>query len=649
MLQRLIRSLFDGRRARRIDGLLERGLKAQQQNDMPAAIGHYRAAMAVAPGNPDILCLLGNALQAAGHADEAREMLRAAVAAAPASRDAWFLLAGALPLPACRDEVIHALRRTLTLGGDNAQFRLNYRLAQLLRDGNEYDAAISHFAAALEVHGDTRELDVNAQLANVLHARGRVDEARRHYAQAWEMNRADVMRLKRVTILPPVPQSAAHIVQVRAQLAQEVEALLAQDLRLGQPENDIGHTDFYLAYHGLDDRPLKELLARMYLHAYPSLRFVSPHLAEVVARRTGKLRIGIVSSYLRTHTIGRLMLDVFRHLRRDMFDVTAFVFSPAEDEIAREIHQLSDKVVILDRVLDDARQRVAGEKPDLLLYCDIGMEPFTYFMAFARLAPVQCVTWGHPVTTGLPEMDYFVSSALAEPADAAAHYSEKLECLPESCAFACYSRPAIPEPPADRAQFGFAADAHVYLCPQTLFKLHPDFDALIGGILRGDPAALLVVIDHPPHLHAQLVARWARTLGDVVPRIRFAPFYSHGEFLRLLDLADVILDPPHFGGGNSSLEAMAVGTPVVTLPGAFARSRFTLANYRRMGVLDCVASSAQEYVDIAVRLGTDPAYRSLVKARIVGASHRLYDDVGAVRELERFFVEAVGRARNLQE
>lgn len=97
-----------------------------------------------------------------------------------------------------------------------------------------------------------------------------------------------------MTLIPPVPRSREDIARIRSRVVEEAQALLTQDLHLGQPEKDIGHTDFYLAYHGLDDRPLKELLARMYLHAYPALRFVSAHLAEVVARRDGKLRIGVV-------------------------------------------------------------------------------------------------------------------------------------------------------------------------------------------------------------------------------------------------------------------------------------------------------------------------------------------------------------------
>src|SRR5699024_373602 len=149
---------------------------------------------------------------------------------------------------------------------------------------------------------------------------------------------------------------------------------------------------------------------------------------------------------------------------------------------------------------------------------------------------------------------------------------------------------------------------------------HPDFDGLIGEILRHDPAGILALIEHPPKLRSPLEARWATRLGDVIQRITFLLFCSHADILGLLTVVAVVLDSTHLGGGNSSLEAMATGTPIVTRPGAYARSRFTYANYRRMKVLDCVASSDREFIDIAVRLGTDRPYRELVKARIRKAS-----------------------------
>jgi hypothetical protein len=58
------------------------------------------------------------------------------------------------------------------------------------------------------------------------------------------------------------------------------------------------------------------------------------------------------------------------------------------------------------------------------------MDPATCALAALRLAPLQIAGWGHPVTTGLPTMDLFVSGELLEGQGAERHYREKLIRLP---------------------------------------------------------------------------------------------------------------------------------------------------------------------------------------------------------------------------
>src|SRR5207249_4355624 len=105
---------------------------------------------------------------------------------------------------------------------------------------------------------------------------------------------------------------------------------------------------------------------------------------------------------------------------------------------------------------------------DLLFYADIGMDAISYFLAYARLAPVQCVTWGHPVTTGIPNVDAFLSADVLEPPGAEAHYSERLVRLGRLPTW--YECPIVPAEPAGRAALGLPADATLYVCPQSLFK-----------------------------------------------------------------------------------------------------------------------------------------------------------------------------------
>src|SRR5437868_15188855 len=101
----------------------------------------------------------------------------------------------------------------------------------------------------------------------------------------------------------------------------------------------------------------------------------------------------------------------------------------------------------------------------------------SYFLAFSRLAPVQCTSFGHPDTTGIPNLDYFISSTLYELDGADLDYSERLILIPDAGTLSYYYRPPSPSP-RDRQSFGFTAADKIYLCPQALQKIHPEMDAL---------------------------------------------------------------------------------------------------------------------------------------------------------------------------
>jgi predicted O-linked N-acetylglucosamine transferase (SPINDLY family) len=102
-----------------------------------------------------------------------------------------------------------------------------------------------------------------------------------------------------------------------------------------------------------------------------------------------------------------------------------------------------------------------------------------------------------------------------------------------------------------------------------------------------------------------------------------------------------MLDTPHFGGGNTTYEALAIGTPIVTLPSAFLRGRTTYACYQKMGIRDCIAENSPHYVDIALRLGTNSAYREQIKAQLLATHSILYEDITVIRELEQFLLSTL--------
>jgi predicted O-linked N-acetylglucosamine transferase (SPINDLY family) len=244
-------------------------------------------------------------------------------------------------------------------------------------------------------------------------------------------------------------------------------------------------------------------------------------------------------------------------------------------------------------------------------------------------------------------MDYFISADHYELPDSEAHYSEKLFRMKDVASCAYYYKPVVPEPLKPRSHFGLDDDEHLYICPQVLFKFHPDFDEILGQILRADPKGRLILIEgRHPHWKELLQERFQRNIPDVTGRIQFLPAQNNQDFVNLIAVSDVMLDTIHFCGQNTTHEAMAVGTPVVTWPGAFHRARHTLGFYQRMGVMDCVARSGEEYARIAVRLGTDPGFREQVRQRIIAGRDIIWEERGVIEEYERFFIMAVDASRN---
>jgi predicted O-linked N-acetylglucosamine transferase (SPINDLY family) len=145
------------------------------------------------------------------------------------------------------------------------------------------------------------------------------------------------------------------------------------------------------------------------------------------------------------------------------------------------------------------------------------------------------------------------------------------------------------------------------------------------------------------HADELLKRRFARVMPDVADRIVFIRRMQQPQFMNFLTLVDVLLDPFPYGGGNSSLEGFSFGVPVVTLPTQFLRGRITKAFCRRLGIDHCIARNEQDYVNIAVRLATDPPFRDQTRQQILANHSKLFEDESAVRDWEHFLLSVVKR------
>jgi predicted O-linked N-acetylglucosamine transferase (SPINDLY family) len=472
-----------------------------------------------------------------------------------------------------------------------------------------------------------------------------LSEAIEIYRRALRADRDNVPQQVKLALAQEVIlESRESAIARRAEVMKSLNDLLDRRVQLEDPQREVGMTNFYFAYQDVNDIELQSLTAKFYLSACPRLGWTAPHCSAPVRSSDGRLRIGIVSANLYEHTIGKFYHGIIQKLSRERFEVVVVRPTQDRDAIGDGIGRDADRTVEIPYALYPARDLIAAERLDILFYPDIGMTPLTYFLAFARLAPVQCVSWGHPVTTGIPAIDYFISAKTLEPEDAQTHYSERLILLDRLPTY--YWRPHHAATPFTRAELGFSDDARLYVCPQSLFKLHPDFDLVLATLLRRDPKARLLLISGiHKHWDRLLGARIAKGFPDIAERVIFVSRIPQAQFFRLLMMADVILDPPFFGGGNTSYEAFAMGLPIVTWPGAFMRGRVTEGCYRQMGFTELVADSLDSYVEIALRLANDNVWRERVKDEIATRSQALYEDAGAVAELEDFFCAAFAAQR----
>jgi protein O-GlcNAc transferase len=421
-------------------------------------------------------------------------------------------------------------------------------------------------------------------------------------------------------------------------LAEEVSDNLAEAVGSNLP--------FYLPYQGRNDRELQALFGAL-VCGIMSERYGAapiPGAPDV----DEKVRVGIVSGFFREHTVWKLMLRGWLHqLDRSRFRLFGYHTGTARDTVTSEAASLCEHFRQGPLSATHWRDTILADRLHVLIYPEIGMDKIAGRLAALRLAPVQCLSWGHPNTTGYPTLDYFLSSDLMEPSDGQEHYSERLVRLPNLSIY--YEPIAVPKAPIKRSAFGFRDDAVIYWCGQSLYKYLPQFDRIFPLIAREVGNCQFAFIRYPKSDDVTQIFR--RRLGDafaehglkVDDHCVFLPFLKLEGFVAAMGLSDIYLDSIGWSGGNTTLESLLHDLPIVTLPTEFMRGRHSAAILQMMGIDDTIADTPERFVAIAVRLGRDRAWRDVQRRQIAENKHRCYRDRTAIAGLEDF-LERVARA-----
>jgi FkbM family methyltransferase len=407
-------------------------------------------------------------------------------------------------------------------------------------------------------------------------------------------------------------------------------------------------TNFPLAYFGEDERETQESFGRLTCRLMGA-RFPEHAKDRPQPRRSGdtRIRIGYCSANFSAHTISLLFNGWIRHADRQRFKLHIYVVGGRRDQVTETFARQAERFADLRSAdLASCVETIAADELDILVYPDLGMDTRSFCLAGLRLASLQCVSWGHPITTGLASMDVFLTSDLMEPAASDAHYSEKLIRLPRLSV--AYLDPSSRHAPASRAGLGLP-DGLLYLCSQAQQKYLPAHDWLFPAIAAKVPNAKFVFVLHNKDFFAneafqrRMDAAFRAKGLDPAAHLVYVAWLPWEDFLGLNQVCDVFLDSIGWSGGNTALEALSHHLPIVTLPGPLMRSRHSYAFLKLLEVEDGIASDLDDYVARAARLGTDAKARQAMVDTIRARRERLFDDALAVKALEEVYVAELGK------
>jgi len=646
-----------GTKAQAFAQVLQQALAAHAQGNLVHAERYCLKALKTDRSNFTALNLLGVIAVRQGRHEAACRLFVKALKVKPDNAEVHCNLANALSVLKRFEAAIMSYRRAIAIQADYAQ--AHFFLGVALKAVNLRQEADSSFARSLAIRREAlarRPNDFLArhQLGNEFAQLGDVSTAMACYREALAIN-PDLAAARGAVVmyqLPIVFDDGQSIAEARVAFAREL-AELGDWLEAKRPIDGYAAFDFdkvsvfYLAYQEQDNLDLLsrygDLSARTLMRWQQAQEFSAR--GSVYA---SKIRIGIVLANVTDNSVWNAIVKGWvEHIDRIGFELHLFQLGPRQDDETRFAMSRTMHSDLTGKSLRELVDSILARELDILIYPEIGMHPKPALLASLRLAPVQVASWGHPETTGLPTIDYFLSAEDLEPPGAQKNYREHLVLLPHlGC---CYQPPAVVPVAPDLERLGIASDRPLLLCAGMPFKYAPQFDWVFVELARQLGSCQLVffvndeIFRYTAVLRQRLEAAFARSRLTLRDYTVFIPWQQRPEYYGLLARADVHLDTIGFSGFNTAIQSIECGLPVVTREGRFLRGRLASGILKRIGLPELVAATEEEYVALAIRLVRDPAYRKHIRQRIEASRNVLFGDLATIRALEQFCTDVVRR------
>ena len=624
------------------DAAVNLGRACESLGDLANADRAYRHALTLRPNHEDAMIQLGGLLRGLGRSDEALAIIANARRLAPDNAIVANALSRLLSDAGRFSEAAVASRHAIALQPDSAVFWTTLGVAQ--RQMRDHETATATFRHALTL--DKNNVNAALELALVLNDSGDTEAARDMWAKAQTSPiLKERVRWLRALSLPAIYRDDEDIDVSRARFEKGLCDLqdglkLDSDMAVAAAVDAAsGVAPFFLHYQPQDNTSLQCAFGDL---VYRVMNRAAPALAEPCdwnLRGQPRVRVGFVSAHLMEHTVARYFRNMILELDPSRFDVTVwYTGGIRDDSTARIADRVATFIDTRADVLTLARE-IRAARLDVLIYPEIGMDPKHQAPAALRLAPIQCALYGHPATSGLANVDYFLSGDAIEPGDAQSHYRERLIRLP-----GLGTRPSSPPAAGDAGWYdNLSVERPLLLCAQNFIKLMPGFDSTLAKIAEETGACIGFFDRNPPlarRFRDRIETRFVTHGLDPGRHLAFIPSMHHADYLAGVAKSPVVLDSLWFSGGATSLDAISVGAPVLAWDGDMLRGKQTAGMLRMMNMDDLIVRNESDYIRECIALLRDKDRRNSLSASLKAKQSILFDDERPVAAFAEFLENA---------
>jgi predicted O-linked N-acetylglucosamine transferase (SPINDLY family) len=650
------------------------GIVFSQLRDFNKAVELFNKAVKINPEYAEGFNNLGNALFELSEFDKSLDCYKKAIKLNPNFSDAFNNLGNVYKKKENLNKALESYEFAISFDIEKSKDKPYYNLGNIYRELGDYDKSINLYKKAISINPNSISALINLSIS--LNKNGNLKEAMNFCERAAEKDPKNVRALNNLgeynqeignedssiiyykkalelepenlrskwllmNTFPIIYKNFEHIDYFKKHFAKNLKSFedLISKNKIFEKKQVLSalssSTNFYLHYHGDDITSLQKrygaLLHKLTKYVYPQFH------KKIAFNKPSKFgKVGFISSFFCEHVISKLFKNWIIKLNKNKFRTFVYHIGKENDYITNLIKENCYSFFHKTNI-DLVINKIVSDQLDVLIFLDIGMDPRMQILGSLKLAPIQCCAYGVPVTTGFENIDYFFSGESMETDTSQKHYSEKLIKLP--ALGVDYDNPIKKD--INDLNYKKEKDKTIFLSLQSNFKLLPQHDHIYFEIIKKTPKCQFWFIGTKNEFIAskfkKRISIMCKENGLLLNDFFvFYPQTSYQSYLNLISKSDIILDSLDWSGLNTSLEAISLDKPIITLPTNFMRGRHTYGILKILKLDELICSSKKEYVDLAVKLSKNPSFLDNAMKKIKINKKLVFGNYRVIEYLEDF-------------